>query len=39
MGGKVACIVTGDKDLLELERYRGIPILDPERFWRFEDEY
>ncbi len=37
VGGEVACIVTGDKDLLTLEEYRGIPILSPDRFWRFEE--
>ena len=27
-----ACIVTGDKDLLVLNPYRGIPILTPRQF-------
>ncbi|MFN2378128.1 MAG: putative toxin-antitoxin system toxin component, PIN family [Candidatus Binatia bacterium] len=30
------CIVTGDKDLLVLERFRGIPIVTPTEFWRLE---
>lgn len=30
------CIVTGDKDLLVLERFREIPILMPAEFWRHE---
>ncbi len=35
MGG-VACLVTGDPDLLVLKGFRGIPILRPGDFWRFE---
>jgi putative PIN family toxin of toxin-antitoxin system len=34
--GGCDCIVTGDKDLLVLERFRGIPILVPAEFWRHE---
>ncbi|OFZ97307.1 MAG: putative toxin-antitoxin system toxin component, PIN family [Betaproteobacteria bacterium RBG_19FT_COMBO_58_11] len=30
------CTVTGDKDLLVLERFREIPILMPAGFWRHE---
>jgi putative PIN family toxin of toxin-antitoxin system len=37
-GGQAACIVTGDKDLLTLKEYRGIRILSPDRFWRFEED-
>lgn len=37
VGGEVVCIVTGDKDLLTLEEYAGIPILAPDKFWRFEE--
>jgi putative toxin-antitoxin system toxin component, PIN family len=37
VGGAARCIVTGDKDLLEIEEYRGIVILSPDRFWRFEE--
>jgi len=32
------CIVTGDDDLLTLERYEGIPILTPSRFWEHDLE-
>jgi len=32
LSGQAACIVTGDKDLLELDPYRGIPILTPRQF-------
>ncbi len=31
-----ACLITGDKDLLVLERFEGIPILRPNAFWAFE---
>ncbi len=30
------CIITGDKDLLELIQYHHIPILKPANFWAFE---
>ncbi len=36
LGGECDCIVTGDKDLLVLERFRRIPILAPADFWRHE---
>ena len=29
-------IVTGDKDLTDLQRYEGIRILTPSEFWEFE---
>ena len=32
VAAKVDCIVTGDKDLLILERFQGIPILTPRSF-------
>ncbi len=32
------CIVTSDKDLLVLKVYKGISILSPSEFWRFEHE-
>ena len=35
--GACDCIVTGDKDLLELETALGIPIIAPSRFWEFEN--
>jgi putative PIN family toxin of toxin-antitoxin system len=34
--GACTCIVTGDKDLLVLEDYKGIRILSPSDFWDFE---
>ena len=36
LAGACACIVTGDKDLLVLKHYRGIDIISPDRFWRYE---
>ncbi len=32
----VDCIVTGDRDLLDLRSHGEIPVLDPAGFWRFE---
>jgi putative PIN family toxin of toxin-antitoxin system len=34
--GKCDCIVTGDKDLLVLDPFRGIRILAPGAFWAYE---
>ncbi len=36
LAGKCDCIVTGDKDLLVLEKFCQIPILAPADFWRHE---
>ncbi|MCK4528716.1 putative toxin-antitoxin system toxin component, PIN family [candidate division WOR-3 bacterium] len=36
--GNADCIITGDKDLLILEKFKGIPILKPGEFWKFKDE-
>ncbi len=36
MAGECACIVTGDKDLLDLERVGSIKIIAPAAFWQFE---
>ena len=33
---KVDCIVTGDKDLLTIEKFKKISILSPRNFWSFE---
>jgi len=38
LAGDADCIVTGDDDLLVLGEVRGIPILRPGSFWRFESE-
>jgi len=34
--GECECIVTGDRDLLDLVSYDGIPIVRPGDFWAFE---
>jgi uncharacterized protein len=34
--GACTCIITGDKDLLTLKRFRNIDILAPAEFWRHE---
>ena len=38
VAGRCACLVTGDRDLLVLKAYRGIAILAPQQFWKFEAE-
>lgn len=34
--GRCDCIVTGEKDLLVLDAFAGIPVISPGSFWRFE---
>lgn len=34
VAGTCDCIVTGDKDLLDLRTFEGIQILSPGQFWR-----
>jgi putative PIN family toxin of toxin-antitoxin system len=36
IAGQARCIVTGDKDLLVLERYQGVEIISPSAFADFE---
>jgi putative PIN family toxin of toxin-antitoxin system len=36
--GRVACLVTGDRELLELRAVDGIRVIRPNDFWRFESE-
>jgi putative PIN family toxin of toxin-antitoxin system len=38
IAGRYAVIITGDKDLTDLNEYEGIRILNPPDFWRFEQE-
>ena len=38
VAGSCRCLVTGDKDLLELGHVEGIPIISPSQFWKLEDE-
>ena len=36
LAGGCECIVTGDKDLLDLKHVNGIHIISPSKFWEFE---
>lgn len=36
LAASAACLVTGDKALLKLERVQGVEIVAPALFWRFE---
>ena len=36
LGGKADCLITGDKDLLILKKFKKIPIIPPKDFWEFE---
>ncbi|MDA2911295.1 putative toxin-antitoxin system toxin component, PIN family [Nitrospiraceae bacterium AH_259_D15_M11_P09] len=36
VAGDCRCLITGDKDLLKLQQFRGIDIITPEQFWRYE---
>ncbi|MEI6632322.1 MAG: putative toxin-antitoxin system toxin component, PIN family [Chlamydiota bacterium] len=38
VAGRCAAIITGDKDLTDLNEYEGIRILNPPDFWRLEKE-
>lgn len=38
IAGNVDCIVTGDSDLLVLERFQGVDIISPSEFVRYESE-
>jgi len=33
IAGQAACLVTGDRDLLDLREFSGHPILTPREFW------
>jgi uncharacterized protein len=33
---RVDCIVTGDKDLLTIEKYKKVKIISPRDFWSYE---
>jgi len=39
LASKSQCLITGDKDLLELEAYEGIAIIPPASFWQFETQH
>jgi len=38
LAGRAVCIVTGDKDLLEVSCFEGVKILAPKQFSDFEAE-
>jgi len=38
VSGNAECIIAGDEDFLTLKTFRGIPILSPGEFWKFEKE-
>ena len=38
IAGNADCIVTGDNDLLVLERFQGVDIISPSEFARYEAE-
>jgi uncharacterized protein len=38
LAGECAAIVTGDQDLVVLDPFRGIRILTPAKFWKWEAE-
>jgi len=38
LAGDCACIVTGDKDLLVLQRIQGVRIVSPNEFWSREKQ-
>jgi putative PIN family toxin of toxin-antitoxin system len=38
VSGNVDCLISGDEDLLVLKNFRGLPIIGPGDFWRFEKE-
>jgi predicted nucleic acid-binding protein len=38
IAGRCDAIVTGDRDLLDLVRYREIQIVSPRGFWSFESQ-
>ena len=36
LSGKADCLITGNKDLLILKKFKNIPIILPKDFWKFE---
>jgi predicted nucleic acid-binding protein len=39
LAGECAAIITGDQDLLILNPFRGIHVLAPSAFWKWESEH
>lgn len=38
LAGNCECIVTGDKDLLDLQKVKGVLIVNPSDFWTIESQ-
>lgn len=36
LAARADCLITGDSDLLDLDAFRGIPILRPAAFWELD---
>jgi putative PIN family toxin of toxin-antitoxin system len=36
IAGQCQCVITGDKDLLVLKKYKGVDIISPQDFWKYE---
>lgn len=39
IAAKADCLITGDKDLLVLNPFDGITILNPAEFWKFNEQH
>lgn len=39
LSAAVDCLITGDEDLLVIEEYKGIRILKPGDFWRYDKRF
>jgi uncharacterized protein len=39
LAGECVAVVTGDEDLLILDSFRGIRVLSPAAFWKWESQY
>jgi len=39
LAAAVDCLITGDEDLLVIEEHKGIRILKPSDFWRYERSF
>ena len=37
IAGRCQCLITGDKDLLVIKRYKNMDIISPGDFWRYEE--
>ena len=39
VAGQCSCIISGDKDLTEIGEYKGVRIITPSVFWRYEETF